>query len=367
MMPILLYNKMSHDRSNQNCTMKFLLPLLLSCVILTLRAREMASVNMKLTMDRFLMYKQQSYETCYGVEMDAGSSGTRVYVYKWPCRQTSIAPRLDISSDTPNLRVAPGLSTFNTNLDGVKAYLDGLMVFVNQTVTDVNQRQYVPVFVRATAGMRLLTMTDQTAILTRVRSLLAVSGYRFASPDWAQVIDGSHEGVYGFIATNYLLGNINSNTDPSNTAITLDVGGASAQITFVPSTAPPSNNFTLVIPGVPRYHLYTYSFLGFGGDAARNATFYKFLPSNGQIMYPCFFTGYSEVRSRDSVVINGTGNFVECQAVIRDIFNLGSDPTTTINGVYLAPIVRSQTISGIGIFNTLGVTLGLVSFSVDQL
>jgi len=32
------------------------------------------------------MVMDAGFTTCYGVMLDAGSSGTRVYVYNWPCR-----------------------------------------------------------------------------------------------------------------------------------------------------------------------------------------------------------------------------------------------------------------------------------------
>jgi hypothetical protein len=35
-------------------------------------------------------------DTCYGVMFDAGSSGTRVSVYSWPCRTISILPHVNI-------------------------------------------------------------------------------------------------------------------------------------------------------------------------------------------------------------------------------------------------------------------------------
>jgi len=33
------------------------------------------------------MLAETESEVCYGTMLDAGSSGTRVFVYSWPCRE----------------------------------------------------------------------------------------------------------------------------------------------------------------------------------------------------------------------------------------------------------------------------------------
>ena len=65
-----------------------------------------------------------------------------------------------------------------------------------------------PLFLLATAGMRLLSPEKQAAILN---SACAYARQRtpFLLPDCDahfQVIDGTTEGLYGWIAINYLLG-----------------------------------------------------------------------------------------------------------------------------------------------------------------
>lgn len=36
-------------------------------------------------------------QTCYGVMFDGGSSGTRVYVYSWDCRESQTMPMITLS------------------------------------------------------------------------------------------------------------------------------------------------------------------------------------------------------------------------------------------------------------------------------
>lgn len=84
----------------------------------------------------------------------------------------------------------------------------------------------------ATAGMRLLSQKEQKDILKIVRKYFARSGFLFLDNKWARVISGSEEGGFLWFSENYLLQNINKRGIKSKTVTTIDVGGASAQISF---------------------------------------------------------------------------------------------------------------------------------------
>lgn len=79
-----------------------------------------------------------------------------------------------------------------------------------------------------------------------------------------------------WIATNYLKGTIKNNTDlygtNNQTFATIDLGGASTQISFKP--APPEQtdeyDFNVTLPENNDYTLYSISYLGYGNDQARN-------------------------------------------------------------------------------------------------
>ena len=51
--------------------------------------------------------------------MDAGSTGTRVYVYKWPRRTSGAVPKV---VEVGNNRTKPGLSSFPTNPNGSQSF-----------------------------------------------------------------------------------------------------------------------------------------------------------------------------------------------------------------------------------------------------
>ena len=73
------------------------------------------------------------------------------------------------------------------------------------------------------------------------------------------IISGDEEGVFGYLAVNYLASLISPTVKPVDTAIALDLGGASTQITFVPSVGHGSfNPFEVNITNVNLYKIFTY-------------------------------------------------------------------------------------------------------------
>ncbi|KAG8084504.1 hypothetical protein GUJ93_ZPchr0010g9976 [Zizania palustris] len=99
----------------------------------------------------------------------------------------------------------------------------------------------------------------------RRRDVLRASEFRFEDP-WAEVIPGSYEGIYAWVAANYALGTLGG--DPHKAIGIIELGGASAQLTFVSDEvlAPElSRNFTF---GETTYTLYSNSFLNFGQQGA---------------------------------------------------------------------------------------------------
>ena len=105
----------------------------------------------------------------------------------------------------------PGISTFADKPGRVgEDHLDGLLRYALKHIPEEHQST-TPLFLLATAGMRLLTPHQQKNILA---SACAFTRQRtpFLLPDCDahfQVIDGTTEGLYGWIAINYLLGSFN--------------------------------------------------------------------------------------------------------------------------------------------------------------
>jgi Golgi nucleoside diphosphatase len=108
----------------------------------------------------------------YAVLCDAGSSGTRVKVYKYfvglhdPIDVTDIK---ELKVPKP-YKVKPGLSEFGDSTDDIDDYLDDLIDSAKQVVP-ADQQASTPIYVFATAGMRLLD-EDKVTHLTSNHSCI---------------------------------------------------------------------------------------------------------------------------------------------------------------------------------------------------
>lgn len=93
----------------------FYLFILLGCIGATnLRFREKGSISNLWNLD---------VTTCYGVIFDAGSSGTRVYVYSWNCRESQTMPYISLTETSIEKKVKPGISTFAAKITELNNYL----------------------------------------------------------------------------------------------------------------------------------------------------------------------------------------------------------------------------------------------------
>jgi len=195
----------------------------------------------------------------------------------------------------------------------------------------------IPLFLRATAGMRLLFPNQRESILEDIRSYFQTLPFLFRS-DMASVATGEEEGVFGWISANYLMGNLGPEQTPtSNTTIgSLDLGGASTQIVFMPQKSIIQHQFPLKL-GPHRIQLYSFSFLHFGVREAAHSTASRVISdallavqSETDVYHPCFASGYiyspkfsyGEARFQAiQVKMRGTSNFDECVSLIKRIFN----------------------------------------------
>ena len=212
----------------------------------------------------------------YSVFFDAGSSGTRVYIYEiTPSTYPQSFPIIDqapastsLSEEKWSLKVTPGISTFATNLDGISGYLKPLIDFVKIKIADPIELRITPAFLKATAGMRLIPTTDQQNIITKAKDVLLQSGFYLNSSSSVEVISGADEGLYSWITVNYL--SMASDLGASATYGIIELGGASLQITFVPEH-PPTSDSKIVTLGKNTYNLYSKSYTGFGLNSARGS------------------------------------------------------------------------------------------------
>ncbi|ROT41780.1 golgi apyrase [Sodiomyces alkalinus F11] len=295
----------------------------------------------------------------YGVVFDAGSSGTRVYIYKWKnyATATQHVPiedlrRLPTITLVSSEKIRPGVASFALAPEIIGS--DHLESLVELALDEVSEDKVpdTPIYLMATAGMRLLPEGPQQGLLQAMCSYLR-DNTDFLLPDCStnvQVISGETEGLYGWLAANYLLGGFDKSDDLENgnghhTYGFLDMGGASAQIAFVPNTTEAekhAEDLKLVrlrnLDGtVSEYKVFTTSWLGYGANQARERYIHQLLDAYGrpddlEVPDPCMPRGLRttlddgtlpSTLADSGVTLVGTGNFRECLATTEPL--LGKD------------------------------------------
>lgn len=175
-----------------------------------------------------------------------------------------------------------GLNSYGDDAEGAAKSLDVLMDHAVATVPD-HLKSCTPVTVKATAGLRLLGEEKSQRTLDAVRTRLETL-YPFPviskEKNGVVVMDGSEEGVFAWITTNYLLGKIGG-PDQSPTAAIFDLGGGSTQIVFEPTFKGSNNGMPEKLAagdhkyeldfGGRKFDLYQHSHLGYGLMSARES------------------------------------------------------------------------------------------------
>ncbi|XP_016107049.1 ectonucleoside triphosphate diphosphohydrolase 1-like isoform X1 [Sinocyclocheilus grahami] len=291
----------------------------------------------------------------YGIVLDAGSSHTSVFIYEWPAEKENNTGMVR-QKHTCNVQ-GKGISSYSANPQGAGASLQLCMEEAKQKIP-AHRHPETPVYLGATAGMRLLRMENEEASDKVLDSVAhSLKSYPF-SYQGARIISGQEEGAFGWITVNYLSKNLRK---PTGTLGALDLGGASTQITFVPQQNIESydNSIDFRLYGND-YHLYTHSFLCYGKDQALKLSMGKKLESTLkadktdpiELRDPCFHPGYNFTRTvpnvfntpcmREMKLANetffhvGLGNWSQCQQSIRKVFNTIDCPYSrcSFNGVF---------------------------------
>ncbi len=193
--------------------------------------------------------------------IDAGSSGSRLYVYEISKDGKSVTTLCNKKEELP-------LSKVDTSKGKVHEYV--------QTVTklyDNKGNSPIDLYVLATAGMRYEPKEKAEKIYTHIKNAPQQIVNNFRVKD-AKTISGRYEGLYAWIALNYDYKNIGSGISTTERPLTyvsgstlgiIEIGGASMQITFAaPDNWTLSANETISRKGFSR--IYSKSYLGGGVD-----------------------------------------------------------------------------------------------------
>ena len=277
--------------------------------------------------------------------IDAGSSGTRLYLYE--ARQGSEGPTVSLlfEEDPDALR---GLSSYVDKPDQagtgeIAPLLAALEGFLAAKAIDPKA---VSVSVLATAGMRLVESSVANRIYESVRQEVTSRGFSLRQ---AKTITGQEEGVYGWVDVNYLKGNLRVG---QTTEGIVEVGGASAQVALaVSSSAGLGSAVKRINIGSQQYDVLSVSFLGLGQNEARRSMV-NAVSAQGLQQNPCFPNSASPDVSFEAVRASAghasmkvPGDRASYGPACFDLY-LGVVKQTSANPANQFPVARFQAVPG---------------------
>lgn len=302
------------------------------------------------------------------VILDAGSSGTRIYVYQWDV--TDQQPAVIKSDGWPDPKVEPGLSalpsvptpantphtglhslapeivsipdakapvhlseqvtiytpasqTAAATLARVRVYLDPLIAQARQFLPG-DKLKSIPLFLMATGGMRRLKQQHHAEFLVLRAAVIAyLTTCGFGNAQY-KTISGEDEALYGWVAVNYIDQRFRAAADTHGF---MEMGGESAQFA-VALQGPDYGGFTGVLRqvsiGGELHRVFVKTWLGLGGDSAWKRHEERLRESESAIPHdPCLPKEYAYRLAGTDKLVLGTADFVHC---LKETFALLSCP-----------------------------------------
>lgn len=217
----------------------------------------------------------------YTTVLDAGSTGSRIHVYRFLiCKCSGLTLENEVVKS-----IKPGLQSYS-NPELASKSLIPLLDFAKRNIPK-RHWDCSPISFYATAGLRMTGEPIAQAILGNVKTL----SEKYPFPiETIEIMDGKDEGVYAWIALNYLLDTI----EGIETVAIMDLGGGSTQLVFEPVGDPKS--FTLV----PNDHIYSFNY------GTRDITLYQHS-----------WDGYGLISARE-IVPNCENGYDDCKISFKD-------------------------------------------------
>ncbi|XP_056288467.1 ectonucleoside triphosphate diphosphohydrolase 2 isoform X2 [Pseudoliparis swirei] len=300
----------------------------------------------------------------YGIVLDAGSSHTALYIYKWPADKQNGTGVVTQHGECHFH--GGGISSYAGQQGAAGRSLEACL---DQAVKDIPKERHrlTPVYLGATAGMRLLHMSSpelSAQILQEVGNKIQSYPFNFQG---ATVLSGQSEGAYGWVTVNYLLENfikygfVGRWLSPGRPTVgALDFGGASTQITFATGEEVENERDVMKMRLYGQeYSLYTHSFLCYGQDQMLKRLLAHIVKSqgySGSVTHPCYPAGHNRTLQLTSVfnspctaqykpsspdpqatlTVHGSGHYERCLGNVSQIFSFQRCPYSrcSFDGVF---------------------------------
>lgn len=341
-------------------------------------------------------WKSKEYTLEYGIVIDSGSSRSNVYLYEWPGEKEN---ETGVVTEIRNCRVdGNGISEMKVDPRKDEESWKGFQVCMDEIIKAVpaEKRKTTPLFLGATAGMRLLHEMNENRsneIMESLTEYLSSLPFDFQN---ASILSGQQEGLYGWVTVNYLMGNFLEKNlwnyyirpDGAKTVGSMDLGGASTQIAFAVQDDLRGPDYLHVkLYGYP-YNIYTHSFLCYGKNEAEKRILDKVIQESSDpvhIINPCYPEGFNITMKASSIYDSectkkpkgfnpdqelfmvGGADSDKCGSIVRSIFDFKtcSSPQCSFNGVEQPP-VTGDFMAYAGFFYTARALLVNSTSDLDQ-
>ena len=265
---------------------------------------------------------------------DAGSSSTRVYGYQYENADDPLSYEAIKLEDGSTFYKSGTIRLADAAADPKKVdlILEELLTNYTENLLTDEEKPSIRLLVYGTAGMRYLSVENQTKVLDLIYEKIK-TGFKYSvKREDFQVITGTFEGLYAWIALNRLRQAFGTE---EKTLPIFEIGGASLQFAIQVDSKPNNligNYVNEVQIGKDNYKVFAHSWLGFGGDQALEAV-HRQLYKEGIQETPCTLTDAQLNFTFDNQEVSFTGkaDFDKCYQYLSDYLLIKSNSSDCQN------------------------------------
>mmetsp|Transcript_123582 Transcript_123582/g.335594 ORF Transcript_123582/g.335594 Transcript_123582/m.335594 type:complete len:521 (+) Transcript_123582:25-1587(+) len=279
----------------------------------------------------------------YTVVIDCGSTHTTLHVFE---ARAGVVKEVEPDANRGKAGYPPEIGPLADYIDAADDLRVDLAKLINESLRFVPQsrRIHTPLYMYATAGMRLYPPQVQRSVFERAADVLSDLGAYAVDASHLRTISEEEEAVFAYLAANQ---EACQGAAPCNDTVgVLEMGGGSLQVAFAPRDAIMSEAFTFNI-GAQRRSIYAKGFMRFGQNEALAKSIVALADGGGNLStleHPCFLCGYSgdfniSLDAGDVTAhVVGAGDAAACDELLTRLLHLDYEcdlPPCGIRGEYM--------------------------------